>query len=97
VVVGRPQLGLPELRCRSPCVRVMDMAIALVRVELNPFDLKTALLTRHAQHVALIHFPIGLSVTAVAFDIHRAREEAAEFGGRGLRARKVEIAAASSL
>ena len=34
----------------------------------NPFDLKTALLAKHAQHVVLIHFPIGLFLTAVAFD-----------------------------
>ncbi len=34
----------------------------------NPFDLKTALLAKHAQHVVLIHFPIGLFITAVAFD-----------------------------
>jgi uncharacterized membrane protein len=34
----------------------------------NPFDLKTALLAKHAQHVALIHFPIGLFLAAVAFD-----------------------------
>jgi uncharacterized membrane protein len=47
----------------------MEMAMALVRVELNPFDVKTALLARHAQHVALIHFPIGLLLTAVAFDL----------------------------
>ena len=35
----------------------------------NPFDLKTALLAKHAQHVVLIHFPIALFVTAVAFDV----------------------------
>jgi uncharacterized membrane protein len=35
----------------------------------NPFDLKTALLARHAQHVVLIHFPIALFITAVAFDL----------------------------
>jgi uncharacterized membrane protein len=35
----------------------------------NPFDLKTALLAKHAQHVVLIHFPIGLFITAVAFDV----------------------------
>jgi uncharacterized membrane protein len=35
----------------------------------NPFDLKTALLARHAQHVVLIHFPIALFITAVAFDV----------------------------
>jgi uncharacterized membrane protein len=35
----------------------------------NPFDLKTALLAKHAQHVVLIHFPIALFITAVAFDV----------------------------
>ena len=35
----------------------------------NPFDLKTALLAKHAQHVVLIHFPIGLFLAAVAFDV----------------------------
>src|ERR1700686_2680619 len=34
----------------------------------NPFDLKTALLAKHAQHVVLIHFPIALFITAVLFD-----------------------------
>ena len=34
----------------------------------NPFDLKTALLAKHAQHVVLIHFPIALFITAVVFD-----------------------------
>jgi uncharacterized membrane protein len=36
---------------------------------MNPFDLKGALLARHAQHVVLIHFPIGLFITSVAFDV----------------------------
>src|SRR5580658_1695000 len=35
----------------------------------NPFDLKTALLAKHAQHVVLIHFPIALFITAAAFDL----------------------------
>src|SRR6266436_8214157 len=35
----------------------------------NPFDLKTAILAKHAQHVVLIHFPIALFVAAVAFDL----------------------------
>lgn len=35
----------------------------------NPFNLKTALLAKHAQHVVLIHFPIALFITAVAFDL----------------------------
>ena len=41
--------------------------LALVRP--NPFDLRTALLAKHAQHVVLIHFPIALFVTAVVFDL----------------------------
>jgi len=35
----------------------------------NPFDLRTALLAKHAQHVVLIHFPIALFITAVLFDL----------------------------
>jgi uncharacterized membrane protein len=34
----------------------------------NPFDIKTVLLAKHAQHVVLIHFPIALFSAAVAFD-----------------------------
>jgi uncharacterized membrane protein len=45
----------------------------LVRIQegaamVDPFDIRTALLARHAQHVVLIHFPIGLFMTAVVFD-----------------------------
>jgi uncharacterized membrane protein len=35
---------------------------------MNPFDLKSVLLAKHAQHVVLIHFPIALFVTGVLFD-----------------------------
>ncbi len=35
----------------------------------NPFELKTVLLAKHAQHVGLIHFPIALFISAVAFDL----------------------------
>src|SRR5450755_2814634 len=35
---------------------------------MNPFDLKSALLAKHAQHVVLIHFPIALFITGVGFD-----------------------------
>ena len=38
-------------------------------VDLNPFDLKTALLAKHAQHVVLIHFPIALFMVSFAFDL----------------------------
>jgi uncharacterized membrane protein len=34
----------------------------------NPFDLRTTLFAKHAQHVVLIHFPIALFITAVLFD-----------------------------
>jgi uncharacterized membrane protein len=34
----------------------------------NPFDIKTVLLAKHAQHVVLIHFPIALFTVGVAFD-----------------------------
>jgi uncharacterized membrane protein len=34
----------------------------------HPFDLKSALLARHAQHVVLVHFPIALFLTSVMFD-----------------------------
>jgi uncharacterized membrane protein len=35
----------------------------------NPFDPKTVLLAKHAQHVVLVHFPIALFLTAVGFDV----------------------------
>jgi len=34
----------------------------------NPFDWRAVLLAKHAQHVVLIHFPIALFITGVAFD-----------------------------
>jgi uncharacterized membrane protein len=37
-------------------------------MSVDPFDIKTALLAKHAQHVLLIHFPIALFLAAVAFD-----------------------------
>ena len=35
----------------------------------NPFDLRTVLLAKHAQHVVLIHFPIALFITGVGLDL----------------------------
>jgi len=35
---------------------------------LHPFDIRAALLAKHAQHVVLIHFPIALFIAGVAFD-----------------------------
>ena len=34
----------------------------------NPFDVRTVILAKHAQHVVLIHFPLALFIVAVAFD-----------------------------
>jgi uncharacterized membrane protein len=34
----------------------------------NAFDPRTVLLAKHAQHVVLVHFPIALFITGVAFD-----------------------------
>jgi uncharacterized membrane protein len=35
----------------------------------NPFDLKSALFAKHAQHVAAVHFPIALFIAGVVFDL----------------------------
>jgi uncharacterized membrane protein len=35
----------------------------------NPFDVKAALLAGHAQHPVIIHFPIGLFIASVVFDL----------------------------
>jgi uncharacterized membrane protein len=37
-------------------------------MSVNPFDAKSVVLAKHAQHVVLVHFPIALFLTAVAFD-----------------------------
>jgi uncharacterized membrane protein len=36
---------------------------------MNPFDLRTIVLAKHAQHVVLIHFPIALFIAGVGFDL----------------------------
>ena len=46
---------------------------------MNPFDLKSALLARHAQHVVLIHFPIALFLVSVAYDFIAQWKRAAVF------------------
>jgi uncharacterized membrane protein len=38
-------------------------------VSVNPFDLKSILLAKHAQHVVLVHFPIALFLTGVLCDV----------------------------
>jgi len=46
---------------------------------MNPFDLKSVLLARHAQHVVLIHFPIALFLVSVACDFLAQWKRAAVF------------------
>ena len=36
---------------------------------MNPFDPKSVLFAKHAQHVVLIHFPIALFLVSVMFDL----------------------------
>jgi uncharacterized membrane protein len=36
---------------------------------MNPWDPRTAIFAKHAQHVVIIHFPIALFVAGVAFDL----------------------------
>jgi uncharacterized membrane protein len=35
---------------------------------MHPFDIKTIIFAKHAQHVVLIHFPIALFIIGVFFD-----------------------------
>jgi uncharacterized membrane protein len=42
---------------------------------MNPFDIRAALLAKHAQHVALVHFPIALIFVSVAFDLLALRKQ----------------------
>jgi uncharacterized membrane protein len=55
----------------------------MMALSVNPFDPRTVLLAKHAQHVVLIHFPIALCLVAVLFDVaaqfkkNRALAEAA--------------------
>lgn len=39
-----------------------------MEARVNPFDVKSVLLAKHAQHVVLVHFPIALFLIGVAFD-----------------------------
>jgi uncharacterized membrane protein len=42
---------------------------------MNPFDLKSVFLAKHAQHVALVHFPIALTFVSVLFDLLSLRKQ----------------------
>ena len=36
---------------------------------MSPFDVRTVLLAKHAQHVVIVHFPIALSLMSWFFDL----------------------------
>lgn len=42
---------------------------------MNPFDLKPMIFAKHAQHVALVHFPIALIVVGILFDLLSLRKQ----------------------
>jgi uncharacterized membrane protein len=41
----------------------------LIASAVNAFDLKAALLARHAQHPVLVHFPIALFIASAVFEV----------------------------
>ena len=41
----------------------------LIATAVNAFDLKAALLARHAQHPVIVHFPIALFIASAVFEI----------------------------
>jgi uncharacterized membrane protein len=44
----------------------------------HPFDPKSVLLAKHAQHVVLVHFPIALYIAGVFFDfVSRGKKQSA--------------------
>jgi uncharacterized membrane protein len=53
--------------------------LPLILIKINPFDWRTVLLAKHAQHVVLVHFPIALFMTAVAFDLIARSTKRPEF------------------
>ena len=42
---------------------------------MSPFDIRSVVLAKHAQHVVLIHFPIALFIAGVAFDFVASRKK----------------------
>src|SRR5437588_13104714 len=47
----------------------------------NPFDLRTILLAKHAHHVVLIHFPIALFITGVGLDLLSRGKRTSQLAG----------------
>jgi uncharacterized membrane protein len=59
----------------------------------NPFDLRTIVLAKHAQHVVLIHFPIALFIAGVGFDLVSRGKLASRFAS----AAYLNLAAAAAM
>ena len=49
------------------------------RTMVTPFDPRTVLLAKHAQHVVLIHFPLALFIAGVLFDVTSRGQRASQF------------------
>ena len=47
----------------------------------NPFDWRTVVLAKHAQHVVFIHFPIALFIAGVGFDVMARGKRASLMAG----------------
>ena len=47
----------------------------------NPLDLRTILLAKHAQHVVLIHFPIALFIAGVGLDLLSRGKRTSQLAG----------------
>jgi uncharacterized membrane protein len=47
----------------------------------NPFDIRTIVLAKHAQHVVLIHFPIALFISGVGFDLFSRGKRSSQLAG----------------
>ncbi|HST31171.1 MAG TPA: DUF2231 domain-containing protein [Chthoniobacterales bacterium] len=41
----------------------------LILTAVNPFDVRAALLARHAQHPVVVHFPIALFIASALFEV----------------------------
>jgi hypothetical protein len=54
---------------RRAMTSVLLKAVECPMTIVNPFDLRTVLLAKHAQHVVLVHFPIALFITGVGLDL----------------------------
>lgn len=45
------------------------IANPLIAAAVNAFDVKAAILARHAQHPVIVHFPIALFIASAVFEI----------------------------